>query len=567
MPSWEHAAARVLNALRLDSVRSKILIFALLATLIPALSTAVLSYVQNKRALTEKLHEELVGISSQAAREIDLWVKERFLDARVFTSSFEVTENLERVGRPGGSARLESVSRINDYLRSVQARFPYYAELAVLDRSGRVVTTGGGESADTDRTGDWPYEVERRTETLGDPFWDDALAQAVVMMAVPIEAAEGGLLGILTAKVSLDSLHATLQRFTPGASGQAHLITATGDLITSSRANSPEIMASTLDPDVVEMLRVSGSTPVTYRDQAAVPVVGTSQLASRAGWSVIAELPSAEAYQQVTRLRNFAFILVVVLLVVVGAIAYVLGLLIVRPLNRLAQGASRVAGGDLSVDLPVVSGGEVGYLTEVFNDMVARLRHGRDELDSASEALRAKNEELERLSVTDGLTGLYNRRHLMKTLDAEQGRATRYGRPYAILMIDVDHFKKFNDKHGHLAGDDVLAAVGSITKQASRSVDCPARYGGEEFAILLSESDLDGAVEVGQRVCELLAERSFEGSKITVSIGAAEYPADGDTPEAVIASADAALYRAKRQGRNRVARATRKPTKKSTKKS
>ena len=566
MRSWEHAVARVLTALRLDSVRSKILIFALLATLIPALSTAVLSYVQNKRALTEKLNEELVGISSQAAREIDLWAKERFYDARVFANSFEVTENLERVEGPAGTARLEAVSRINDFLRSVQARFPDYAELSVLDRSGRVVAFAGGESADISPTGDWLSDVQRGTETLGDPFWDEALAQAVVMMAVPIEVAEGGLLGVLTTKVSLESLHATLQRFTPGATGQAYLITAQGDLITSSRASSPEIMASGIGPDVLETLRGSDRAPVTYRDRTAVPVVGTLELAPRAGWSVIAELPSAEAFQQVTRLRNFAFILVVVLLVVVGAIAYVLGLLIVRPLDRLAQGASRVAAGDLSVDLPVVSGGEVGYLTEVFNDMVARLRHGRDELDAASETLQAKNEELERLSVTDGLTGLYNRRHLMKTLDAEQGRAGRHGRSYAILMIDVDHFKKFNDKHGHLAGDEVLAAVGSVAKQASRKVDCPSRYGGEEFAIMLSESDLDGAVEVGQRVCELLAERSFEGSKITVSIGAAQYPIDGDTPEAVIASADAALYRAKRQGRNRVVRASRKQTKKSTKK-
>ena len=566
MRTWEHAVARVLKALRLDSVRSKILIFALLATLIPALSTAVLSYVQNKRALTEKLHEELVGITSQAAREIDLWVKERFYDARVFAKSFEVTENLERVEGASGAARLEAVTRINGFLRSVQPRFPDYAELAVLDRSGRVVALGGGDSADISPTGDWLSDVQRRTETLGDPFWDEGLEQAVVMMAVPIEVAQGGLLGAFTAKVSLDSLHAALQRFTPGTAGQAYLITAQGDLITSSRASSPEIMASGIEADVLEMLQNSDRTPVTYRNRAAVPVVGTLQLAPRAGWSVIAELPSAEAFQQVTRLRNFAFILVVVLLAVVGAIAYVLGLLIVRPLNRLAQGASQVADGDLSVDLPVVGGGEVGYLTEVFNDMVARLRHGRDELDAASETLQAKNAELERLAVTDGLTGLYNRRHLMKTLDAEQGRATRYGRPYAILMIDVDHFKKFNDKHGHLAGDDVLAAVGSIAKQASRKIDCPSRYGGEEFAIMLSESDIEGAVEVGQRVCELLAERSFDGSKVTVSIGAAEYPADGDTPEGVIASADAALYRAKRQGRNRVARATRKPTKKSTKK-
>jgi diguanylate cyclase (GGDEF)-like protein len=565
LTSWEHSIELLFRALKLDSIRNKILVFALLATLIPALSTAVLSYVQNKRALTEKLNEELLGVTSQAAREVELWIKERFFDVRVFAGSFEVTENLARVtGRTGRSTGdRQAIARINDYLRSVQDPFPDYEEFTVLDREGQFVASGSGDVTPMALSGDWLANVERRQQLIGEPFWDDSLGKAVVMTAIPIyDLPTSAFLGVWTAKVSLDSVHAFATRFAPGESGQIFVVTNSGDFITSSRANSAEVMATAFEEGILDVLSTAEDATASYRDRSGTPVVATLEPVPRADWSVVAELPRAEAYAQVTRLRNFAVLLVLGLFVVVGLIAYVLGLLIVRPLDRLTKGASEVAGGDLSVDLPVLGGGEVGYLTEVFNNMVARLRAGREELDDANETLRDQNEELERLSVTDGLTGLYNRRHLMTSLDAEERRAKRHSRPFAMLMIDVDRFKKFNDKFGHLAGDDVLAGVASVILECTRKVDCASRYGGEEFAVMLSESDLEGAVEVAERIRSTLAERAYEGTTVTVSIGAAEFPVDGETPEEVIANADAALYRAKRQGRNRVVGATRKKAKK-----
>src|SRR5581483_3674744 len=181
-------------------------------------------------------------------------------------------------------------------------------------------------------------------------------------------------------------------------------------------------------------------------------------------------------------------LIMVTLLIGVGVIAYGLGLLIVRPLNRLAQGAAKVAAGDLDVGLPVEGGGEVAYLTEVFNDMVAHLRDGR-------EALRRKNEELEQLSITDSLTQLYNRRYLLERLSAEIQRCRRHKRTFTVLMADVDNFKPYNDARGHLAGDQVLAKVAGILRSVIREIDCAARYGGEEFVILLAETGIEGAAD------------------------------------------------------------------------
>jgi diguanylate cyclase (GGDEF)-like protein len=202
-----------------------------------------------------------------------------------------------------------------------------------------------------------------------------------------------------------------------------------------------------------------------------------------------------------------------------------------------------VAAGDLAVDLPVVSGGEVGYLTEVFNNMVARLREGR--------------QELERLSVTDDLTGLYNRRYLMETLAGEVRRARRLEHPFALLMVDIDHFKEYNDAFGHLAGDEMLTRVARVLRESTREVDCAARYGGEEFLVLLPETGVVDAAETAERIRARVAAEALAGGKITLSIGVAEFPSHGDTPEVMIAAADAALYQAKREGRNRVVRAGR----------
>jgi diguanylate cyclase (GGDEF)-like protein len=204
------------------------------------------------------------------------------------------------------------------------------------------------------------------------------------------------------------------------------------------------------------------------------------------------------------------------------------------------------------VDLPVIGSGEVAYLTQVFNDMVKHLREGREQLSAVNEALRVKNEELGRLSVTDQLTGLFNRRRLMEELGGEVLRSKRHEHAFSILVMDVDHFKKFNDAYGHLAGDRVLAGVGDVLRETTREIDCPARYGGEEFVAVLPETKLAAAVDVAERIRETLATRIFEGRRVTLSIGVAEYPVHGETAEALIAAADAALYQAKHEGRNRV---------------
>ena len=163
--------------------------------------------------------------------------------------------------------------------------------------------------------------------------------------------------------------------------------------------------------------------------------------------------------------------------------------------------------------------------------------------------------ERQREALTDDVTGLANHRALIQVLNAELERSRRYERPLGVLFIDLDHFKAVNDSFGHDAGDGTLAAFGEVVSAALRDIDTIARWGGEEFIALLPETDLSGATAVAERICERVAEHAFGpigGAAVTCSIGVAAFPTHGAGYDELLSRADAAMYRAKRAGRNRV---------------
>ncbi|MBI4352832.1 MAG: GGDEF domain-containing protein [Candidatus Omnitrophica bacterium] len=165
-------------------------------------------------------------------------------------------------------------------------------------------------------------------------------------------------------------------------------------------------------------------------------------------------------------------------------------------------------------------------------------------------------ERIENLAITDGLTGVYVRRHLAERMEGEVNRCKRFGFKFSFLMVDIDHFKNFNDSYGHLVGDVVLRQAAELVKKSVREVDLVGRYGGEEFGVILVETDESGALFVAERIRRTIAERCFkaygEDLTVTVSIGCATFSERlGDAP-LIVEAADSALYQAKRQGRNGV---------------
>ena len=272
-----------------------------------------------------------------------------------------------------------------------------------------------------------------------------------------------------------------------------------------------------------------------------------------------------------------------------------------RPLTELVEMSGSLARGDYARRIEVRAPDELGDLAQGFNVMAAtvqgqietlratdrELRARTAQLETANaalgeaktaaealsaslevkvrertEALETANRQLTELTVTDALTGLANRRHFDLALVEEWARAQRSGQPLALLMVDVDFFKPYNDHYGHQAGDDCLRRVAHFLRGAARRAgDLVARYGGEEFAVVAADTDLAAALSLAEAMRATVAAAAIPhavtpvaGGTATVSIGVAvTVPKFGETPERLLLRADAALYLAKSQGRNRVA--------------
>jgi diguanylate cyclase (GGDEF)-like protein len=242
-----------------------------------------------------------------------------------------------------------------------------------------------------------------------------------------------------------------------------------------------------------------------------------------------------------------------VMLGLVG-LAYLLARLLTRPLARLAEEVAAVARGEPDVQPAVepTAGRELYQVATTLRTVSQELTGSRGELERTRGRLAAA----QRLTLIDPLTGVWNRRYLDRALREQVKRHGRFGSTFGLLVIDVDRFKRINDRFGHAVGDAVLTEVAHTIDGSIRSdIDVLARFGGEEFVVVLPETDSSGAVVAAEKIRTLVAESTFESEgvpvPVTVSVGAAACPEDGEGEERVLAAADAAMYRAKAAGRNR----------------
>ena len=197
--------------------------------------------------------------------------------------------------------------------------------------------------------------------------------------------------------------------------------------------------------------------------------------------------------------------------------------------------------------------GAVDYITKPFNsyELKARVKT-HIELKISKDLLQQKNVILKKLSITDGLTGLFNHRHITDTLSRLVEENIRYKQPLSIAMLDIDNFKKINDEYGHLFGDEVLTRIANSIESCLRKTDLVGRYGGEEFLVLFAHTNLKGAIESVERIIKNIENLKWEKNnfKVTISSGVCEKK-DEDTTT-LIKKADDLLYAAKKKGKNRV---------------
>ena len=524
----------------IHDIRLRILLLVVFAALAPALLVGTASYSTAKKILSEKLSEQLSNHVSRTEQQVDQFLSDRSSDTKVFANAYVVSQNLRLWADAQMSqdltAKATAQERLRQYLTQVQQRYPLYEALHIIDAEGRLATTTRFD-ADLDLPEiDSDFLASREDAPL-----ELAGSEYLAYVHHPIVDQSYEPLGRLVTASDLEGLWSSI-----ASEQQSH----TEELIVVNRGGWLQFRSAPEGNDSVEKitsagvdLALAGKAGVSeYINHDGLAVLGAYRYQPEYQLVYLVEVPRDQAFSASLWLRNFTFLVSFVAAGLVTAIAVFVILSLTRPIDALIAGAQAAASGDLSQQIPVSSKDQIGYLTQVFNRMTSRLLESR--------------EKLEKLVRTDELTGLPNRRDLDRMFKAELGRAERSENPLSVLMMDLDNFKQFNDRHGHLEGDSLLSEASHFLNLNLRPADIAARYGGEEFVVLLPDTTKRQAASLAERLRQEFAE-ACQGADdsspwVTISIGVATWPEDGKSKDDLIRAADTAMYAAKRAGRNRV---------------
>ncbi|MGZ8852464.1 MAG: diguanylate cyclase [Thermoanaerobaculia bacterium] len=306
---------------------------------------------------------------------------------------------------------------------------------------------------------------------------------------------------------------------------------AVEQLLESPAMQSIDVSALRVRIGAFHTLLAAGAPRSELRGESVRIVDEAQRMAAARKGEIALQLPVLEHEATGMMLTGVGVAWIVVMLSF--AVATITQKKVVRPIEKLAEAADRIAAGDVTARAPVGGDYEVAKMGKAFNRMA-------DELNA-----RAR---------TDDLTNLPNFRAFRERIDAEITRAVRYQERFGVLVLDLDRFKQYNDNFGHLAGNDALQRVAMVIRETLRAVDFPARYGGEEFAVIVPMADAGALSRIAERIRANIEKLAAPpgGSEVTISIGAAIFPVDGASTETLFHTADERLYEAKRLGRNRV---------------
>src|SRR5258705_9348182 len=271
---WEKVS-RSLRTLRLDTMRGRFVAFAVLATLFTTLVMTLMLYGRNRRSLSDRTGQELRGASSDAAREMGVWLDQRLYDLRLRASPYVVSDNLARAT---GRNAAQALNRLRDYLNSVRQNLPAHEGLAIIGLDGQALTSSGSRTGFR-VTPDRLNNLRTRDALVGEPFWDTAINKAVLVLVVPIRQANGVFLGALGAKINLDSLKDMLDGLSAGHTRSLYLITERGRSVISSAGNSADVMKFFNDAATTrELNEREGQTVVQSRPQGREVVAGVRRI-------------------------------------------------------------------------------------------------------------------------------------------------------------------------------------------------------------------------------------------------------------------------------------------------
>ena len=542
------------------SLRQKLSLAFLVMTLAPLFLATSLAEQRVEKSMREFVFERNKNLAMDIAHNLDEMFLDKMRVLKIMAASSEI-RSMEPV-------------RMTPQLELATGQYPELQIAVVTDIAGRQVARSDGMPVDgTIYYDDRDYfQQARRTGTtaISDVITSKSAGMLGVVIAEPIRGNAGKMIGLLIFNLGLDNLKWYFNHVAMGDHGYAYAVNRQGQVILHPNQAYMESMADFSGRAVVTQATSGFTGWLEYSDDDLAILAGYSHIPS-VSWGLVVEQPLHFAMADVANLRSINLLVLLSSALLAILLSLWIAKTIAEAIAKLSAATVRMADGKLETRLEVETTDELGQLAASFNRMAEQLARRGEALRQAKEQLEQQvaertrelteaNCELQRLSLSDALTCIGNRRFLDELLEREWRRALREQTPLSVVMLDIDYFKLFNDTYGHVAGDDCLRKVaGILTATIQRTTDFASRYGGEEFVLVLPATDEQGALTVAEKIrcrVEALAiphEKSPLAGVVTVSIGVATImPLRDSDAGLLMTAADQALYRAKTAGRNQV---------------
>jgi diguanylate cyclase (GGDEF)-like protein len=540
-----------------ESFSAKIILLVAASVILTSFVVGLATTRSTGKFLTDRMKDRFPSTLTGTTTRVRLWTERQRKDVEETAKLFAVRAALNKLETTESSDEKARVrGELDRALHSLPAIYPDFDDILLMDSSGGLIASARGNLTEG---------VEDAWVELGENGFDAGASR-------PVPDANGFHQWIfadlgggaphddawLAARIDLALADRVLGDVRLGSGGDVFLLDGQGRFVTQ-----PRLATERLVGHVAMQVPTRQSGPVTVDRRTSYngrAVFHSKVRMDELGCWLVYEEDYQLAMAPVIEAQRRIWVSVLV----VGAIAILAALRIaqsiLKPIKGLALGARRINEGLVGVKIPRGGRDEIGMMIETFNEMAMKITLSQAELQYKNKMLNSKNDELqekslqlEKLSVTDGLTGLFNHRHFWNLMNTEMTRVGLNQGNLALVLVDLDDFKKVNDKFGHSVGDMLLKSVADVMRDTVRDTDIVARYGGEEFAVMLPDTDESGVQNVAEKLRAAVETIRFNVPdtdiilKVTVSIGVSVFR--GNRRE-FFNAADRALYKSKAAGKN-----------------